>query len=50
MLFRSELLTHEIDGAVTQAHHLQVSKTEFLRLTEERFDAFQERRERAAAS
>lgn len=37
---RLELLTREIDGAVIQAHHLQVGKPDFLRLTEERFDAF----------
>lgn len=37
---RLELLTREIDGAVIQAHHLQVDKPDFLRLTEERFDAF----------
>jgi GntR family transcriptional regulator len=45
---RLELLTREIDEAVIQAHHLQVSKAEFLRLTEERFGAFQYRRDRAA--
>jgi len=45
---RLELVTQEIDQAVTQAHHLQVGRTEFLRLAEERFDAFQQRRERAA--
>jgi len=45
---RLELLTHEIDEAVIQAHHLQVSKADFLRLTEERFDAFQQRRDHAA--
>ena len=44
---RLELLTQEIDGAVVQAHHLQVGKTEFLRLVEERFDTFQQQRERA---
>ena len=38
---RLELLTRDIDGAVIQAHHLQVEKPEFLRLTEERFDAFE---------
>ena len=41
---RLELLTREIDGAVIQAHHLQVDKSDFLRLTEERFDAFQRAR------
>jgi GntR family transcriptional regulator len=47
---RVELLTQEIDDAVVQAHHLQVGKTEFLRLTEDRFDAFEHQRDRAAKS
>ena len=41
---RRRLLASEIDEAVVQAHHLQVSKDEFLRLAEERFDSFQESR------
>ena len=44
---RLELLTREIDDAVTQAHHLMVGKAEFLRLAEERFDAFEYQRLRA---
>src|SRR5437763_14672781 len=32
---RVEMLTEAIDGAVTEAHHLQVGKTDFLRLSEE---------------
>jgi GntR family transcriptional regulator len=47
---RLELLTQAIDDAVIQTHHLQVDKAEFLRLTEDRFDAFQRRRHRAAHS
>ena len=47
---RIELLTQEIDDAVIQAHHLQVGKTEFLRLADDRFDAFQQQRDRAAKS
>ena len=47
---RLELLTREIDDAVTQAHHLMVGKAEFLRLTEDRFDAFHQQRGRAAHS
>jgi GntR family transcriptional regulator len=47
---RLELLTQEVDGAVIQAHHLQVGKAEFLRLAEDRFDAFQDRRDRATNS
>ena len=47
---RMKLLTEEIDQAVVQAHHLQVTKTDFLRLTEERYDSFEKRRARAAVS
>jgi GntR family transcriptional regulator len=47
---RLELLTQEVDGAVIQAHHLRVGKAEFLRLAEDRFDAFQDRRDRATNS
>jgi GntR family transcriptional regulator len=47
---RIELLTREVDDAVIQAHHLQVGKTEFLRLAEDRFDAFQQQRDRPAKS
>src|SRR5437867_380467 len=43
---RRRLLTGEIDEAVVQAHHLQVGKDEFLRLSEERFDAFEDKRVR----
>jgi GntR family transcriptional regulator len=43
---RRRLLTSEIDEAVVQAHHLQASKDEFLRLAEERFDAFEDKRVR----
>ena len=45
---RRRLLADEIDEAVVQAHHLQVSKEEFLRLAEERFASFQEKRVRTA--
>lgn len=41
---RLELLTRDIDDAVTQAHHLMVNKAEFLRLAEERFDTFESQR------
>jgi GntR family transcriptional regulator len=44
---RLELLTREIDEAVTQAHHLMVGKDEFLRVAGERFDAFEHQRARA---
>ena len=45
---RIKILAQEIDDAVVQAHHLQITKSEFLRLAEERFDAFEEKRVRAA--
>jgi GntR family transcriptional regulator len=45
---RRKLITEEIDEAVVQAHHLQIGKSEFLRLAEERFDELQNRRARAA--
>lgn len=47
---RMRLLTEEIDDAVIQAHHLQVDKAEFMRLTEDRFEAFARRRARATAT
>jgi GntR family transcriptional regulator len=43
---RLELLTREIDQAVVQAHHLQVAKHEFLKLTEQRFEVFRRERDR----
>jgi GntR family transcriptional regulator len=45
---RLKLVAEKIDDAVVQAHHLQIAKTEFLRLAEDRFAAFQDRRARAA--
>lgn len=45
---RMKLVTEEIDQAVVQAHHLQVGKSEFVRLADDRYDAFEKRRERAA--
>ena len=44
---RLKLVAEEIDQAVVQAHHLQISKTDFLRLAEERFHAFEHKRTRA---
>ena len=35
---RRKLLTDEIDQSIVQAHHLQVSRVEFLDLVRERFD------------
>ena len=43
---RLKLLAQEIDGAVVQAHHLQIAKAEFLRLADDRFDAFAQKRSR----
>src|SRR4029453_10552788 len=40
---RLKLVAEEMDDAVVQAHHLQITKTEFVRLAEERFDAFEEK-------
>ena len=45
---RLKLVAEEMDDAVVQAHHLQITKTEFLRLAEERFEAFEDKRSRAA--
>jgi GntR family transcriptional regulator len=42
---RVELLTERVDEAVVQAHHLQVSRADFLRVVQDRYDAFE--RERA---
>ena len=47
---RLKLLAGEIDAAVVQAHHLQIARSEFLQLAEDRFDAFQEKRTSAAQS
>jgi GntR family transcriptional regulator len=44
---RIKLVTEEMDQAVVQAHHLQVGRAEFVRLAEERYDAFEKRRTRA---
>src|SRR5438094_9846367 len=44
---RRKLLSESIDEAVVHAHHLQIDKGEFLRLGQERFDAFEQKRARA---
>jgi len=41
---RRKLLIEEIDRAIVMAHHLQVSGPEFLKLTEERVKALEQRR------
>src|SRR6185436_17468942 len=45
---RMKLLAQAVDDAVVQAHHLQIARPDFLKLTEHRFDAFQHQRDRAA--
>ena len=45
---RRKALAESIDDAVIQAHHLQVSRADFLRLAEERYDAIEHKRTRAA--
>ena len=45
---RMKLLAQAVDDAVVQAHHLQVARPDFLKLTEDRFDAFQHQRDRAS--
>jgi GntR family transcriptional regulator len=41
---RRKMLIEEIDQAIVQAHHLQVSRDEFLGLVHERLDELDERR------
>ena len=45
---RMKLLAEAVDDAVVRAHHLQVTRPDFLRLAEERYDTFDDRRARAA--
>jgi GntR family transcriptional regulator len=47
---RLKLLAEEMDQAVVQAHHLQVSKHDFLQLADDRFDTFAQKRTRAGHS
>jgi GntR family transcriptional regulator len=47
---RIKLLAQEIDEAVVQAHHLQIAKSEFISLADDRFDAFAQKRSRAEQS
>jgi GntR family transcriptional regulator len=47
---RLKLLAEEVDQAVVQAHHLQVSRHDFLQLAEDRFEAFARKRTRAENS
>ena len=45
---RRKALAETIDESVIQAHHLSLSRSDFLQLAEERYDALASRRERAA--
>jgi GntR family transcriptional regulator len=45
---RRKLLADVIDHAAMHAHHLQIDRTDFLRLAAERFDALELKRSRAA--
>ena len=47
---RRKILAEAIDEAVVHAHHLQIGKDEFLRLSDERFDALEHKRARATHS
>lgn len=42
---RRKLLSEEIDQVLVQAHHLQVSRKEFMALVEERFNALEQRQQ-----
>ena len=45
---RRRLLTEEIDQAIVQAHHLQVSRKDFIELVHERMDALENKRKESA--
>lgn len=45
---RRKVLAESMDHAAVHAHHLQIDKAEFLRVAEERFDALEQKRARAA--
>jgi GntR family transcriptional regulator len=45
---RDKLLADEIDGAIVQAHHLQVGREDFLDVVEARYDLFEQKRAQAA--
>jgi GntR family transcriptional regulator len=46
---RRKALAETLDESVIRAHHLLLSRSDFLRLAEERYDALANQRERAAA-
>jgi len=45
---RRKVVSEALDAAAIQAHHSQLDRAEFLRLAEERYDALEHRRARAA--
>lgn len=45
---RRRLLAEKVDEAVTQAHHLQIGRDEFIRMAEDRYDAIEHKRTRAS--
>jgi GntR family transcriptional regulator len=45
---RRKMLAESVDEAVVHAHHLQIGKDDFVRLADERFDALEHKRARAA--
>ena len=47
---RRKLLSETLDDAVVHAHHLQIGRSEFLKLAEERYGALEHKRERAGGS
>jgi GntR family transcriptional regulator len=47
---RRRLVAETLDDAVIHAHHLQIGRTDFLRLAEERFDLLEQKRARAGSS
>lgn len=47
---RRRLVAETLDDAVVHAHHLQIGRTDFLRLAEERFDLLEQKRARAGSS
>ena len=47
---RRRLLAEKMDEAVTQAHHLQIGREEFIRIAEERYDVVEQKRERATGA
>lgn len=47
---RRRLLAEKVDAAVVHAHHLQIDRAGFLRLAEERYDALEQKRARAATA